>query len=161
MRWKWPKCAILKTHFVLICAPKELQTYRLNGRFHVILTKNNSKQLEQSFNSSFVTSTENSITTHRSIGEQVFLWMHLDKRYVSLNELIRLIISPRTSSVFKVLTVMRDLCLIVLPFIAYQRYLPQEAVFSGRNYSEESNDRNFLLLLAQMERELQCHENSS
>ena len=56
--------------------------------------------VKQSFNSTLVTSTENSITTHKSICEQMVLWMHLDKRYVSLNELLRLITFPRTSSVF-------------------------------------------------------------
>ena len=139
---KTPKmCISFKRHFVLICAPKTLQTYRLNGRFTVILTKNNSKKLEQSFNSSFVTSTENSITTHKSIGEQVVLWMHLDKRYVSLNGLIRLITSPRTSSVFKVLTVMRNLYQMVLPFITYQRYHPREQNL------EETTQRNVMIAI--------------
>ena len=85
------------------------------GRLSKILIKNNSKHIEQSFNSALVTSTENSITTHKSICEQMVLWMHLDKRYVSLNELLRLITSPRTSSVCKILTVMRNLYPVVLP----------------------------------------------
>ena len=54
----------------LICARKVQHMYR---RLIEILIKNNLKYIEQSFNSVLVTSTENSITTHKSICEQMVL----------------------------------------------------------------------------------------